>query len=242
MKVTTYSNNLFQLTYIGWINCYLVREDDGFTLIDTTMNGQAQAIIQAAQKLGQPIVRIVLTHAHSDHVGSLDPLHEALPDAEVIISERDARFLVGDMSLDENEPKSKLVGGYVLRKTKPTRLVHEGDRIGSLEVIAAPGHTPGQVALFDTRDRALIVGDAFQTMTGVAVASTFKLLFPLVVMATWHKGLALESARKLLALEPSVLAVGHGKMRSNPQAEMTKAIEESERSLKQREGKQEYVA
>src|SRR5258708_22158194 len=128
MKVTTHSNNLFQLTYMGWINCYLVREDDGFTLIDTTMNGQAQAIIQAAQKLGQPIVRIVLTHAHGDPVGSLDSLHEALPDAEVIISERDARFLVGDMSLDENEPESKLVGSYVLRKTKPTQLVHERDR------------------------------------------------------------------------------------------------------------------
>ncbi len=50
-------------------------------------------------------------------------------------------------------------------------------------------------------------------------------------MATWHKGLALESARKLLALSPSMLAVGHGRMLSNPQAEMKRAIQTMERSL-----------
>src|SRR5207244_12660350 len=95
MKVTAYSNNLFQLTRLGFVNCYLVREEDGLTLIDTGMSGQAQSIIQAAQQLGLPIVRIVLTHAHTDHVGSLDALHETLPDAQVAISARDARFLSG---------------------------------------------------------------------------------------------------------------------------------------------------
>ena len=86
MKVTAYSNTLIQLTRLGFVNCYLVREEDGFTLIDTGIGGQAQQIIQSAQKLGLPIVRIVLTHAHTDHVGSLDALHEALPDAQVAIS------------------------------------------------------------------------------------------------------------------------------------------------------------
>src|SRR6185436_6857294 len=100
MKTTAFSNNLFQLTQMAVMNCYLIREHDGFTLIDTTISGQAPSIIQAAQKLGMPIARIVLTHAHLDHVGSLDALHEALPDVPVAISERDARFLSGDKSLD----------------------------------------------------------------------------------------------------------------------------------------------
>ena len=112
MKVTSTTNNLFQLTHLVAFNCYLLREDDGFTLIDTNMSGQAQAIMQAADKLGLPIVRIVLTHAHVDHVGSLDALHEALPDVPVAISERDARFLSGDKSLDPSEPQVPLRGGY----------------------------------------------------------------------------------------------------------------------------------
>src|SRR6266852_8914399 len=104
MKVRASSNNLFQLTHVVAFNCYLLREDDGFTLIDTNMSGQAQAIMREANKLGLPIIRILLTHAHIDHVGSLDALHEALPNALVAISERDARLLSGDKSLDPTEP------------------------------------------------------------------------------------------------------------------------------------------
>ncbi len=242
MKVTASGNNLFQLTRLIAFNCYVVREDDGLTLIDTNMSGQAQAIMQEASKLGMPIVRIVLTHAHVDHVGSLDALHDALPNVEVAISKRDARFLTGDKSLDSSEPQVPLRGGYPICRTVPTRLLQEGDRIGSLEVVATPGHTPGHIALLDTRDRTLIAGDAFQTQGGVAVAGTFEWLFPLPAFATWHKGLALESARKLLALQPSLLAVGHGRLLSNPQEAMGHAIRVMEKNLANEERKRANAA
>ncbi len=242
MKVRASSNNLFQLTHLVAFNCYLLREDDGFTLIDTNMSGQAQAIMREANKLGLPIVRILLTHAHVDHVGSLDALHAALPHAQVAISERDARFLTGDKSLDSSEPQVPLRGGYPICTTKPELLLHEGDRVGSLEVVATPGHTPGHVAFLDTRDRTVIAGDAFQTQGGVAVSGTFELLFPLPALATWHKGLAQESARKLLALQPSLLAVGHGRMLSQPQAAMEHAIRVMEQSLAKEERKRLHVA
>ena len=225
MKLTTHGNSLIQLTYLGFVNCYFVREDDGFTLIDTALESCAQSIIQVAQQLGQPIVRIVLTHAHDDHTGGMDKLHELLPTADVAITARDARFLSGDMSLDADEPVDKLRGGYHTHKTHPTRLLHEGDRIGSLEVIASPGHTPGHAAFLDTRDRTLIAGDAFQTLGGVAVSGTFKPLFPLVALATWHKPTALASARTLRALQPARLAVGHSRVLDQPLAAMDRAIE-----------------
>lgn len=243
MKVTATTAHMFQLTHLGAINCYLVREDDGFTLIDTAWpSSQAKTIMREANKLGLPIVRILLTHAHLDHVGSLDALHEALPDAQVAISERDARFLSGDRSLDHSEPQVPLRGGYPVCKTKPTLLLHEGDRIGSLEVIATPGHTPGHIAFFDTRDRVLIAGDAFQTLGGVAVSGTVKLLFPLPALSNWHKGLSLESARKLLALQPSTLAVGHGRVLSHPQEAMERAIRVMEQSQAKEERKHAHVA
>jgi glyoxylase-like metal-dependent hydrolase (beta-lactamase superfamily II) len=242
MKVKACGNNLFQLTCFGFVNCYLVREDDGFTLIDAAVNGQAQAILQSANTSGLPIARILLTHAHVDHVGALDALHDALPDVPVGISERDARFLSGDQRLDPSEPQVPLRGGYTICKTKPTLLLYEGDRIGSLEVIATPGHTPGHIAFLDTRDRSLIAGDAFQTMGGVAVSGKFMPLFPLPAFATWHKGLSLESARKLLALQPSLLAVGHGRVLSDPQFAMERAIRVMEQSLAKEERKQSHVA
>jgi glyoxylase-like metal-dependent hydrolase (beta-lactamase superfamily II) len=225
MKTTTINNNLFQLTRLGFVNCYLVREDDGFTLIDTGIAGSASAILEAAKALSLPIVRIALTHAHGDHIGSLDALHQALPEAEVVISKRDARFLQGDNSLDADEVQlAKLRGSYQVCSTKPTRELVEGDRVGSLEVIASPGHTPGHVAFLDLRDRSLIAGDAFQTLGGVAVAGTVKPLFPLPAMATWHKPTALQSARKLHSLQPAFLAIGHGRVLVAPGADMEKAI------------------
>jgi glyoxylase-like metal-dependent hydrolase (beta-lactamase superfamily II) len=231
MRVQIHGTQLFQLTYLGCVNCYLVREDDGFTLIDTALESCAKPIILAAQQLGLPIVRIVLTHAHDDHAGALDRLHELLPEAEVAITARDARFLAGDMSLDADEPKDKLRGGWHTHKTRPTRLLHEGDRVGSLEVIATPGHTPGHASFLDTRDDTLIAGDAFDTIAGIAVSGTLKPLFPLVALATWHKPTCLQSARKLRALEPSRLAVGHGRVLEHPLHAMDRAIEKTAREL-----------
>lgn len=242
MKVTAYSDNLFQLTNLGAVNCFLVREDDGFTLVDTSWpSSQAQVIMREAQKLGLPIVRILLTHAHIDHVGSLDLLHAALPDVPVAISERDARLLAGDLSLDSSEPQGKAPGGYTC-KTKPTILLHEGDRVGSLEVVTTLGHTPGHVAFLDTRGRVVIAGDAFQTLGGIAVSGTIRPLFPLPAMSDWNKGLSLESARKLLALQPSALAVGHGRILKQPMEAMGRAIRVTERELAKEKGKQLHGA
>ncbi len=79
-----------RISRFGMVNAYLVREDDGLTLVDAAIPAR-KAVIAGAEELGAPIVRVVLTHAHSDHIGSLDALAAKLPDAEVLISSRDAR-------------------------------------------------------------------------------------------------------------------------------------------------------
>jgi glyoxylase-like metal-dependent hydrolase (beta-lactamase superfamily II) len=211
-----------RITRLGMVNAYLVRED-GLSLIDTMLGGSAGKIIARAEVTDAPIVRILLTHAHADHIGSLDALKERLPEAEVIISTRDARFLAKDMSLDPEEPKDKLRGGYPGAQTKPNRTVDPGDRVGSLEVIAAPGHTPGHVALLDSRDRTLYCGDAYSTLGGVATSAKVNPLFPLALF-TWHRPTELQSARALRALEPARLAPGHGTVVESPLEAMDRAL------------------
>lgn len=240
MKVQDHGSHLIQLTYYGFVNVYLVREEDGFTLVDTALESCARSMVQVAQQFGQPIRRILLTHAHADHSGGLDAVSALVPDTEFVMPARDARFLTGDMSLDADEPRDKLRGGWVLRKTPPTRLLHEGDRVGSLEVIATPGHTPGHCSFIDIRDRTVIAGDAFQTLGDVAVSGTLT-IFPLPALSTWHKPTCLESARKLRALSPSQLAVGHGRVLDQPLAAMDRAIARQARELERQARKQGLV-
>jgi glyoxylase-like metal-dependent hydrolase (beta-lactamase superfamily II) len=228
MKTARHTPNLVRLTRLGAVNAFLVVEDDGLTLVDTMLPGSQDAILAAARELGRPIARIALTHAHGDHVGSLDALAAALPNATVAISERDARFLTGDKSLDPGEPQSKLRGGYPRLETRPGVLLNPGDRVGSLEVVAAPGHTPGHVAFLDTRDRTLIAGDAFSTLGGVSTTAKVNPRFPLPGMATWDKPTALRTARDLRALNPARLAVGHGKVVESPAQKMDAAIARAE--------------
>ena len=100
--------------------------------------------------------------------------------------------------------------------------------MGSLEVVAAPGHTPGQVAFLDTRDRTLIAGDAYSTLGGVATAAKMNPRFPLVGFATWDRPTALDTARTLRALDPARLAVGHGNVVERPGAAMDAAVARAE--------------
>ena len=225
MKVTAIGEHLIQLTRLGAFNCYLVREADGLTLVDTGLAGSANGILAAAQQLGQPIKRITLTHAHGDHVGSLDVLANRLPGVELVYGARTAVFLAGNLTLHADEPQARLRGGFVASSTHATRLVADGDRVGSLRVVAAPGHTPDHIVFFDSRDGTLIAGDAFQTKAGIAVAGQIRWLFPFPALATWHKETAVSTAQKLLALNPTRLAVGHGPVLENPGAAMAAAIE-----------------
>ena len=217
-------SNLIRVNLWGFVNAYLVREQDGFTLIDTTLPRGAGKILAAARDAGAPIQRIALTHAHGDHIGGLDRLEAELPEVEVIITERDARLMAKDMSLDPGEPEAKLRGDYRGAKTRPTRTVSEGDRIGSLEVIASPGHTPGHIAFRDTRDDTLFCGDVFSTLGGVETSARANPRFPLVVMGTWHRPTVVASAQKLRALDPARLAPGHGRVLESPAAGMDAAI------------------
>ena len=200
-----------RISRLGLVNEYLVPEDDGLTLIDTGLAGTSRLILARARTLGMPIRRIALTHAHRDHQGSLDALAAALPGVQVIASEREAPLLAGHI--------------------RPSRLVSDGDAVGSLRVVATPGHTPGHIAFFDTRDGTLYAGDAFTTTLGVATSAVVPWRYPMAGMATWNRVLDLASARLLAGLEPARLASGHGPVIEAPGRAMARAIAAAARKL-----------
>jgi glyoxylase-like metal-dependent hydrolase (beta-lactamase superfamily II) len=221
VKSTRVTDNLTQLTRLRFVNAFLVREDDGLTLVDTTLGGRAaDDLIRAAEEGGAAIKRIALTHGHGDHVGGLDALRERLGDSvQVLMPDLDARIHAGEKVVE-----GKLPGSWPKIETVPDVRLNAGDRVGSLEVIACPGHSPGHVAFLDTRDRTLIGGDVFTSYGKAQVTNHFYWRFPFAAMATWDKSKDADAARTLRALEPAVLVVGHGPATRDPAAAMDTAI------------------
>ena len=72
MKVAAAGAHAHQLTRLGLLNCYLVRESDSYTLIDTCISGTGKQILPAARAIGpEPIRRILF--AVSEGLTSPEP-------------------------------------------------------------------------------------------------------------------------------------------------------------------------
>ncbi|KMM39378.1 MBL fold metallo-hydrolase [Guptibacillus hwajinpoensis] len=231
----THKQTVYQLSFMAkWfpVNCYFVEEENSLTLIDTALPFSKRAILETAKQIGKPIKRVVLTHVHSDHIGSLDGLKADLPEVEIFLPERELKLLHGDMTLEPGEGNLPVKGGVPRNsKTQPDTLLKEGDRIGSLVAIAAPGHTPGMMAFLDVRNNILLAGDAMQTRGGIAVAGDLRFRFPFPALATWDKERAIASVEKLLTYRPTIIGVGHGDFLYEPESKVKHAIVKAKKAI-----------
>ncbi len=238
MPVRQISKHCLQIKRFNSVNCYLVRDTDGLTLVDTAL-AAARIIREAARQLGEPIRRVVLTHAHLDHVGSLDEVKKLVPDIRILAGSRESQIFEeaargvkpGRMTLRPAEPQSPVKGSFKKLKNLPETLLNEGDSIGSLRVVNSPGHTPGHISLFDGRDGSLYAGDALTTMKQLRLPFDPPWYFPLPKWATWHNETALASAERFSNFDLARILPGHGSAVENPREALEHAISQARRQL-----------
>jgi glyoxylase-like metal-dependent hydrolase (beta-lactamase superfamily II) len=199
----------------GNVHAFVLDDGNGLTVIDTLFDADAHRILEQVEAIGktvQDIRHIILTHAHRSHLGGVAKLKE-LTGAPVYAHEWEADIISADRKAQPvtfvpyppyRAYPLQLGLNLDIAKHVPVRVdhfVHDGDRIGPLQVIFAPGHSPGHLAFYWPERRALIAGDAICTWP------TF--------MLGW-KGFMLNpkqhqvSLRRLAELEADVLCVGHG--------------------------------
>jgi glyoxylase-like metal-dependent hydrolase (beta-lactamase superfamily II) len=196
-----------------FVHAFLLDDGDGLTLIDTLHSKGAKGILNQISRIGKTtsdLKRIVLTHAHRAHLGGLAVL-KAVSGADVYCHGWEADIVAGDrkpqcMSLKPTSPLTLWPFQVASRfgQHPPCQVDHllsDGDQIGSLQVVHAPGHTPGHLAFYWPEQRTLFAGDALVTWPDFEPGWT---AFNLNVKQN------LESLYKLAELEANILAVGHG--------------------------------
>jgi glyoxylase-like metal-dependent hydrolase (beta-lactamase superfamily II) len=209
------------------VNVYLVRTERSWVLVDAGLGGYATTIRAAARRyIGSdaPPAAIVLTHAHFDHVGSLETLLEAW-DVPVFAHRLERPYLTGRSPYPPPDPLvgrggmawlSRLYPRGPIDVSRSLRTLPESGEVPDAPEwrwIHTPGHTAGHVSLFRDRDRVVIAGDAVTTTkqeSTLAVATQRRELHgpPAYYTQDWRA--AAESVGRLAALEPEVLATGHG--------------------------------
>jgi glyoxylase-like metal-dependent hydrolase (beta-lactamase superfamily II) len=148
-------------------NAFLVDGDDGLILVDTGTLKGLDGLLRAISDTGRApsdIERIVLTHAHPDHVQAAPELR-ARTSARVLVHRADADWLAAGRVPAEGRSGASgrnydrlSVAHWTPFTVDDT--VEDGDRVGGLRVIHTPGHSPGHIALLHETSRTLLVGDA----------------------------------------------------------------------------------
>ncbi len=216
----------------GHVHAFLLEDGGELTLVDTLFETDAHLVLEAIDRLGRSpsdLKRIGITHAHRSHLGGLAALKRATGatvhahawEADIVAGERRAQpaSLLPQQSL-------RLVPFQLgLRFNRPRHVpcpvdeaIADGDALGPLQVLHAPGHSPGHLAFWWPERRFLIAGDAVATWPALCPGWRAFNLNP-----SRHRA----SLLRLAALEPQTAAVGHGDAITRDAAAVVHGVAES---------------
>src|SRR5215216_511546 len=191
----------------------IVDEQNGNTLVDAGLPGQAEAIGAALLEAGvgvQDLRRIIFTHQDLDHVGSGAALVRQ-SGGRVLAHSADAPHIDGSLRLLKPSPEmleQRPQMREVLERLEPIGVdeyLEDGERLdiaGGIRVIFTPGHTPGHLSLYLERSKVLIAGDALRAERGSLNGPN--------PSATLDTGEAAQSVGRLAELDVQTVVCYHG--------------------------------
>jgi glyoxylase-like metal-dependent hydrolase (beta-lactamase superfamily II) len=194
---------------------YLIDNDREIVLIDTGLSMDHKRIKKAILDLSEPslsISMILITHADGDHYGGVNSLRKDYPNAIVRSSRIEAEAMKQGISSRKIQVKGikgiffNVAGKFI--RSEPSNVI--GDLqpgmelpiLGGLQVMDTSGHTPGHLSFYLKEHGVLFAGDSILVHGAELVPSTGA--------NTWDLNKARESFDRQIALDPVVIAGGHG--------------------------------
>jgi glyoxylase-like metal-dependent hydrolase (beta-lactamase superfamily II) len=199
----------------GHVRAFLIQDAGELTLVDTLFEDDARLLLEAIRRLGRraaDLKRIAITHAHRSHLGGVAALRRA-SGATVYAHAWEADIVSGDrraqpVTLRPTQSLRLLPFQLGLRFNRPKHVpcpvdegLEDGNAVGPLQVLHAPGHSPGHLAFHWPERRLLIAGDAI---------ATWPELCPGWKPFTLNEAQHADSLRRMAALEARIVGVGHG--------------------------------
>lgn len=174
------NENLY-LVKIGGNNMYIVVGDGHAVLIDAFLLGGAEDLWKGIEAEGfnpAKLDMVIITHGHIDHVGAAPFLKERTS-AKFAAHISDAG-MIEDVWMQYLETLARIVpptnegftsfknsvgNGVLIDKIlRDNDIVSIGDY--ELEVVHVPGHSPGNICLYNRKQKVLITGDTCQGAEG----------------------------------------------------------------------------
>lgn len=206
--------SLYRLTGLIMGNVYLTIDDDGMTLIDASIAQSGARILRQISALGRPLSdlkRILITHAHPDHIGALPAVQRATG-AQVLASAIERPVIEGRMPIPRVPPEKRtglarfiVMPETTVPGTPVDREVQDGEVLpevlGGMQVIATPGHAPGHLAFWHPARRILFCGDTIFRLPNIRLPFSF---------FTVDMAENIRSIHRLAQLDAAIVCFGHG--------------------------------